>query len=57
MKTYQVQTWNADGALSNSYLVDLTGSAEADALKKFLRKKSPHVVVHLAPPKAKGARR
>lgn len=57
MKTYQVQTWNADGALSNSYLVDLASTAEADALKKFLKKKSAHVVVHLAPAKAKGARR
>ena len=57
MKTYQVQTWNADGALSNSYLVDLASSAEAEALKKFLKKKAPHVVIHLAPAKPKGVRR
>jgi hypothetical protein len=57
VKTYQVQTWNADGALSNSYLVDLAGSAEADALKKFLRKKSPHVVIHPVASKAKAVRR
>lgn len=44
-KTYLVQTWNAEGALSNNYEVTLETSAELASLKKFLRTKSPHVVV------------
>jgi hypothetical protein len=40
-----VQTWNAEGALSNHYEVTLDKPAELASLKKFLRSKSPHVVV------------
>lgn len=44
-KTYLVQTWNAEGGLSNNYEVTLDKPAELASLKKFLRSKSPHVVV------------
>lgn len=44
-KTYLVQTWDDAGALGNHYEVTLdTPRALAD-LKKFLRTKSPHVVI------------
>jgi hypothetical protein len=44
-KTYLVQTWNAEGGLSNNYEVTLEKDSELASLKKFLRSKSPHVVV------------
>lgn len=44
-KTYLVQTWDDAGALSNNYEVTLDKPAEVAGLKKFLRTKSPHVVV------------
>lgn len=52
-KTYLVQTWNAEGALSNHYEVTLEKDSELASLKKFLRSKSPHVVVTPVRPKAK----
>lgn len=49
-KTYLVQTWNAEGGLSNNYEVTLDTPRELGDLKKFLRTKSPHVVITHAKP-------
>lgn len=56
MKTYLVQTWNAEGGLSNNYEVSLETAAELGSLKKFLRSKSPHVVVTPVRPRKTGKR-
>ena len=56
-KTYLVQTWNAEGGLSNNYEVTLTTPRELADLRKFLRTKSPHVVITLAPAKARSKAR
>lgn len=50
-KTYLVQTWDDKGALSNNYEVTLEKDSELASLKKFLRTKSPHVVVTPVRPK------
>jgi len=57
IKTYKVQTWNSEGALTNSYLADVNSTAELEALKKFLKKTSAHVVLTLQPPKPAKAKR
>jgi LmbE family N-acetylglucosaminyl deacetylase len=49
-KTYLVQTWDDAGALVNHYDVTLDTPRELADLKKFLRTKSPHVVITHKPP-------
>lgn len=44
-RPYQVQTWNKDGSLSNSYVVTLETRAEKTQLRKFLLQKAAHVVI------------
>jgi hypothetical protein len=56
--TYKVQTWNLDGALTNSYLADVDGPAALEELRKFLRKTHAHVTLVRMPDKpAKKAKR
>lgn len=50
IKLYKVQTWSADGALQNAYEVEIGSSAELAHLRKFLQKKSAHVVLTLLGP-------
>ena len=44
-KTYKVQGWDAQGALTNNYEVVLDGDAAKRELLKFLKKTNAHVAL------------
>jgi len=56
MKTYKVQGWDAQGALTNNYEVVLEGDAAKRELLKFLKKTNAHVALTEVKPKPKARR-
>jgi len=45
VKTYLVQSWDAEGSLRDNYEVLLPGAREVTELRKFLKKKFSHVTI------------